>query len=282
MIYLALIILTSACLILSILLFLERTQKSDTESSRYNEAIFFAATAIAASIATFFIINGLEIKLSSDAGVIGDFFGGVLNPTLSLIAITLLIKISKTQTIEFRKSIDTLTAQNNIYKIEKFENTLTIIINKLEKQSDRFLTKTITTPNGKKTQSRAKLLRDRLEKLQSSIAQQGNVSELTICKRAISEIKKERSSHPDQTTAFLSTVKLALELIEKQDIPNKEKKFYYRLFNSSLESRAKYLVCMLALASKRPELRRLLKISATGKGIKEDLYISKVIREHYK
>ncbi|WP_207936452.1 hypothetical protein [Pseudomonas sp. 51_B] len=91
-----------------------------------------------------FIIVGLFVyfgenlpKIPTDIGQIGDFVGGLTNPVLSFLALLVLLRTTRIQTLESRKTTNFMRAQQEILEIEKFESTFFQLLNQLETHCER-------------------------------------------------------------------------------------------------------------------------------------------------
>ncbi len=70
-------------------------------------------------------------------GQIGDFIGGLTNPVLSFLALLVLLRTTRIQTLESRKTTDFMKAQHKIMEVEKFENTFFQLLAQLESHCEK-------------------------------------------------------------------------------------------------------------------------------------------------
>lgn len=73
----------------------------------------------------------------ADVGQIGDFIGGLTNPVLSFLALLVLLRTTRIQTLESRKTTEFMKAQHKIMEVEKFENTFFQLLAQLESHCEK-------------------------------------------------------------------------------------------------------------------------------------------------
>ena len=254
--------------------------KLEIEATPY---AIWAIAALAIAIFIFVILLTTHKKIDTDIGVIGDFFGGLLNPTFSLITILILLKVSQIQSTEFRKNTVSIQSQKEIYKLEKFENTLFKLIDQLEKHAETF--DTITTKNKNyetKTISKRSSLTQSLEKLTGD--QEFQSLPLKHQYAAIKKIiERESRKASDQNIAMVRRLCLSIDHIENSKLSIEQKSFYYKLILISVPIRTIYLASMYAIPLKgRRSPRKTIKKSGLTKSVKSDLYYIELIKNHYK
>ena len=242
----------------------------------------WAIATLAIVLVIFFTLIATNQKIETNIGVIGDFFGGLLNPIFSLITILILLKVSSIQSAEFKKSASSIQSQKEIYKLEKFENTLFKLVDQLEKHAENFDAITKKNPdNSTKTISKRQSLTQSLEKLTS----EETFANLPI-KKQYSLIKelifKESKKASDQNIAMVRRLCMAIEHIDKSKLSKEKKSFYYNLLMISVPIRTIYLASMFALPlkSKRPP-RKIIKKSGLTKRVIPDLYYIDLIKRYY-
>jgi len=76
-------------------------------------------------------------KIPQDIGQIGDFIGGLTNPVLSFLALLVLLRTTRIQTLESRKTREFMRAQQEILEIEKFESTFFQLLAQLESHCEK-------------------------------------------------------------------------------------------------------------------------------------------------
>lgn len=257
-----------------------REEKFEIETTPYAA---WSIALLAISAITFSLLTITKTKLETDIGIIGDFFGGVLNPTFSLITIFILLRVSKLQSIEFRKNTDSLQHQKETYTLEKFENTLFKLTDQLEKHAENFDTIKIELPDGSiKTKSKRENLTKRLWDLstQSHFKNAPTRKKYALIKEAI---EKETKTASDQNIAMIKRLCLTIDHIEKSSLTKDRKKFYYALINASIPIRTIYLVSMYAIPYKgKTAPRKKIKLSGLAKPVKEELFYIDLIKKYYK
>lgn len=107
--------------------------KEDDYGTKFLENLAWVAVGAAAVVVAFFIGNFAREGVSTDPaewGQFGDYVGGLLNPTFSLIALLVLIKTMRLQVKELnqahqemKNSADALKAQQETMELQRFETT---------------------------------------------------------------------------------------------------------------------------------------------------------------
>lgn len=119
----------------------------------------FAAFLLAALITSIYIDNNMSIfPLNGDRtawGVTGDFFGGILNPTLSFMGLVMLLatlyqnqKELELSRKELAASSKALTEQANTLEAQRFENTFFSLLQQHNNCLDNICTDTVTYRSG--------------------------------------------------------------------------------------------------------------------------------------
>lgn len=87
--------------------------------------LVFALSTMVAVVGIFalFIFWGFDIK-QTNIGQVGDFVGGLLNPVLSFLALIAIVYSISVQEKELTSTVSSLRAQEEIFKIQNFENSL--------------------------------------------------------------------------------------------------------------------------------------------------------------
>lgn len=87
--------------------------------------LVFALSTIVAVVGIFalFIFLGFDIK-QTNIGQVGDFVGGLLNPVLSFLALIAIVYSISVQEKELTSTVSSLQAQEEIFKVQNFENSL--------------------------------------------------------------------------------------------------------------------------------------------------------------
>lgn len=242
-----------------------------------------ASYLIILSIGAFLAIAYHDIQITADVGVIGDFFGGILNPAFSLIAIFILLKISKVQHEEFRRNTENLEQQRDTFALEKFENTLFKLIDQIEKHSHEFdVVRKKLADGTTKTTSKRTNLTNKLEKLcnEPSFTTLPRHQRLRKIKEII---KKERTITGDENAAMVRRVRLALQHIDRSNLTEDQAKFYSNLLVLSLTIRTTYLVSMYALTFRggKDNPRKLIKKFGLARAIKPELFFIEEIKGYY-
>lgn len=75
--------------------------------------------------------------IPENVGQIGDFIGGLTNPVLSFLALLVLLRTTRIQTLEARKTTDFMREQQKIMEVEKFEGTFFQLIAQLESHCEK-------------------------------------------------------------------------------------------------------------------------------------------------
>ncbi|WP_313643439.1 hypothetical protein [Pseudomonas sp.] len=75
--------------------------------------------------------------IPENVGQIGDFIGGLTNPVLSFLALLVLLRTTRIQTLEARKTTAFMREQQKIMEVEKFENTFFQLIAQLESHCEK-------------------------------------------------------------------------------------------------------------------------------------------------
>lgn len=241
----------------------------------------FAITLLVIAIAAFTILLSSETKIDSNIGIIGDFFGGTLNPTYTLITIFILLRVSRIQNIEFKKNTELLEEQRKIIALEKFENTFF----KLTEQIERLATDFDKAPNAdsknpEKTESKRLNIERRLDR----VTQHANFKNLSKTKQhstIYKEIKAELRNDFDSNLAFIRTLTLTIEHIEKSKLPNQQKNFYYNIILAGIPISTIYLAAIYSITVKAKRHRRAIKKSTLTKTIRKKLFYTEAISNYY-
>lgn len=122
--------------------------KEDDYGTKFLEHLAWVAVGAAAVVVAFFIGNFARQGFSTDPaewGQFGDYVGGLLNPTFSLIALLVLIKTMHLQVKELnqahqemKNSADALKAQQETMELQRFETTFFNLCEQIKKQSIHF------------------------------------------------------------------------------------------------------------------------------------------------
>lgn len=115
---------------------LERSASNVTEEIPQisNALMVWMALVVAAVVLlSFVILYGKKLSFENNIGQIGDFFGGLINPVLSFLALLVLLRTTLIQTVEARKTTRFMSSQQCIMEVEKFENTFFQLLDRAEK-----------------------------------------------------------------------------------------------------------------------------------------------------
>lgn len=76
-------------------------------------------------------------SIPKDVGQIGDFIGGLTNPVLSFLALLVLLRTTRIQTLESRKTSSFMREQHKLMEEERFENTFFHLLAQLEEHCEK-------------------------------------------------------------------------------------------------------------------------------------------------
>ncbi|MDH1511821.1 hypothetical protein N5I28_18895 [Pseudomonas mosselii] len=115
--------------------FTERADTGVTELPPINNAfMIWLALVISVVVAlSFVVLYGKPLSLDNNIGQVGDFIGGLINPSLSFLALLVLLRTMHIQTTEARKTTAFLESQHKMLEIERFEGTFFKILDQLER-----------------------------------------------------------------------------------------------------------------------------------------------------
>jgi hypothetical protein len=250
---LLIIILLATNLITAIIIAININPKK-TESDYINIRSLMSAIVLI-SIIALIAIETNEIKISSDAGSIGDFFGGVLNPIVSIIAIITLIRVSQRQTQEFKRNIEILESEKQIYEREKLENTLFKLLEQVEKSAENFAKRKTNNPDG--TIKKTSIALELSKAIDSEIRKSKPVSEISKYKIVKKVSKEFLAKNNDTVVLMLGKIHTILSMIESQKIENKRKLVRYLI--NTIYPEVCYLIAVYSLCSSDKSLRRLIR-----------------------
>ncbi|MBF4207476.1 hypothetical protein EI533_07020 [Pseudomonas donghuensis] len=78
-----------------------------------------------------------KLSVPENVGQIGDFIGGLTNPVLSFLALLVLLRTTRIQTLESRKTTAFMKAQQKLLEEERFENTFFHLLSQLESYCEK-------------------------------------------------------------------------------------------------------------------------------------------------
>lgn len=76
-------------------------------------------------------------RIPQDVGQIGDFVGGLTNPVLSFLALLVLLRTTRIQTLESRKTTEFMREQHKLMEAERFEGTFFHLLAQLEDHCEK-------------------------------------------------------------------------------------------------------------------------------------------------
>ncbi|WP_375123657.1 hypothetical protein [Pseudomonas sp. LW8] len=129
--------------------------------------VWMALVVAAVVLLSFVILYGRKLNFENNIGQIGDFFGGLINPVLSFLALLVLLRTTLIQTVEARKTTTFMSSQQSIMEVEKFENTFFQLLDRVEKYcEDHFrVNQTSKADSMTKIAALAKLLQSQRKRL---------------------------------------------------------------------------------------------------------------------
>lgn len=76
-------------------------------------------------------------SIPNDVGQVGDFIGGLTNPVLSFLALLVLLRTTRIQTLESRRVSKFMQGQQKLMEEERFENTFFNLLSQLEMHCEK-------------------------------------------------------------------------------------------------------------------------------------------------
>lgn len=211
-----------------------------------------------------FLITGpdLQIKINTDLGTVGDFFGGVLNPVFGLLGLFALLATIRIQSQELKnsreelelsreelgKSANALKEQSESIKLQNFENTFfkmidlhneivnNLVLTQVLKHSSNFNQPNIVTVQNynilgtnvnvidDKDYHGRKVIPQLLKIFKSYLSNQHNKERFEFINAGFEQEYQEIISH------YFGYIYQVLKFIHKSEIANKER--YSSLFRS--------------------------------------------------
>lgn len=115
--------------------FNERASEGVMELPPINNSfmIWLALVISVLVVLLFVVLYGRSLNINNNIGQVGDFIGGLINPSLSFLALLVLLRTMHIQTSEARKTTAFLESQHKMLEVERFEGTFFKLLEQLEK-----------------------------------------------------------------------------------------------------------------------------------------------------
>ncbi|MCK6186842.1 hypothetical protein [Pseudomonas sp. EYE_354] len=207
--------------------FLIEIFKSFSKQQRF--LVIFAASLVVSVVLLFALLYFIGVNVETNLGQVGDFVGGILNPLLSFMAfIAILVSIS-VQEKDISVSIDSLKEQEKILRVQAFESSFFNLLSMLRERRAEYC---FVDAAGNKTKH-CKRTANNIMKLRRALDAKGAFT-LTAAKRAHRFVKNnlEKMSAAGINRQFF----LVRDVIESGSLSERQKKHYYKIFMSDLDS----------------------------------------------
>lgn len=241
-------------------------------SKKQRVILFFSIANVLFVWILFISLYIYKPEIDTNIGQIGDFIGGLLNPILSFMALIAILMSIGVQEKELSSSVSALKSQEDVFKIQTFENSFFNLLN-LHRQRRTELIEIGT--DGKVIKQLERTAKN-IRKYRKSLDSQKNLSPLQRHRFARKFIKKRLSTI--SCGVIYRQFLTIREVISNAKLSKQQEKFYYSLAYNDFNSYERAVLCNYVLV-KRITRKILRKYKLTA--VKDEWLISPFLHKYY-
>lgn len=234
--------------------------------------LVFALSTMVVVVGIFALLMFFDFDVGqTNIGQVGDFVGGLLNPVLSFLALIAIVYSISVQEKELASTVSSLRAQEEIFKIQNFENSLfSLLAMQRNRRGEQ-----LEVVSGKEVKVYVRLARElRTERKR--------IDGLGLSKRRAHAVAKEsikKITSNDSSRLLLSHVLMILGLLKSAGLSDEQYRRYIELAFSDIQ--AYELAVFVNNAINVKPLRRMIRKYGLS-NINDQYCLSPLMNSYYK
>jgi uncharacterized membrane protein len=237
-----------------------------------NALMIWMALIVAVLVSlSFVLLYGKKLRFENNIGQIGDFFGGLINPVLSFLALLVLLRTTLIQTVEARKTTRFMSLQQGIMEVEKFENTFFQLLDRVEKYCEVHFRVKESSKAG-----------DKIEVLSKSLQSKRTQLDLLGWRDQLKDTKAHIRSlvGGDINNGFYLRTSRVVDLVNKSGISSELKGDYMKVARDTLMPSERILFASMCFV-RRGRMRKVVR-QWDFSFLKRHGYVSNIMADYYR